>query len=42
MFLTKFQFGWGVIEAYVSVIQFIVSIFKLELSPFPQKKLIFS
>jgi hypothetical protein len=27
----------GVLEAYISVIQFIVSIFKLELSPFPNK-----
>ena len=43
-FLPSFSsFGWGVLEAYLSVIQFIancillISIFKLELSPFPQK-----
>ena len=36
------HFGWGVLEAYLSVIQFIancillISISKLELSPFPQ------
>jgi hypothetical protein len=42
MFHTSFSsFGWGVLEAYLSVNQFIVSIFKLELSPFPHKKNIF-
>ena len=41
------SFGWGVLEAYLSVIQFIancillISIFKLELSPFPQKNRFF-
>jgi hypothetical protein len=42
MLPTKFQFIWlRVLEAYLSVIQFIVSIFKLELSPFPHKKIFF-
>ena len=47
-FLPSFSsFGWGVLEVYVSVIQFIancillISIFKLELSPFPQKNRFF-
>jgi hypothetical protein len=47
-FLPSFSsFGWGVLEAYLSVIQFIancillISIFKLELSPFPQKNRFF-
>ena len=41
-FLPSFSsFGWGVLEAYLSVIQCIVSIFKLELSPFPHKKSFF-
>ena len=47
-FLPSFSsFGWGVLEAYLSVIQFIancillISIFKLELSPFPQKNIFF-
>jgi hypothetical protein len=31
----------GFLEAYVSVIQFIVSIFKLELSPIRHKKILF-
>ena len=39
------HFGWGVLEAYLSVIQFIANcilpIFKLELSPFPQKNSFF-
>jgi hypothetical protein len=39
MFLLSISsFGRGVLEAYLSVIQFIVSIFKSELSPFPHKK----
>jgi hypothetical protein len=48
-FLPSFSsFGWGVLEAYLSVIQFIANcillifIFKLELSPFPQKNSFFS
>jgi hypothetical protein len=47
-FLPSFSsFGRGVLEAYLSVIQFIancillISIFKLELSPFPQKNSFF-
>ena len=32
------HFAEGVLEAYLSVIQFIVFIFKLQLSPFPHKK----
>jgi hypothetical protein len=47
-FLPSFNsFGWGVLEAYLSVIQFIANcillifIFKLELSPFPQKNRFF-
>jgi hypothetical protein len=47
-FLPSFSsFGWGVLEAYLSVIQFIancillISIFKIELSPFPQKNCFF-
>ena len=36
------SFDREVLEAYVSVIQFIVSIFKLELSPFPNKTRFFS
>ena len=31
----------GVLEAYLFVIQFIVSIFKLKLSPFPHKQIFF-
>jgi hypothetical protein len=48
MLPTKFRFIWlRVLEAYLSVIQFIancillISIFKLELSPFPQKNSFF-
>jgi hypothetical protein len=47
-FLPSFSsFGRGDLEAYLSVIQFIancillISIFKLELSPFPQKNIFF-
>ena len=47
-FLSSFSsFGLGVLEAYLSVIQFIancillISIFKLELSPFSQKNIFF-
>ena len=47
-FLPSFSsFGWEVLEAYLSVIQFIANcillifIFKLELSPFPQKNSFF-
>jgi hypothetical protein len=49
MLPTKFRFIWlRVLEAYLSVIQFIancillISIFKLELSPFPQKNSFFN
>ena len=48
-FLPSFRsFGWGVLETYLSVIQFIANcillifIFKLELFPFPQKNRFFS
>jgi hypothetical protein len=41
-FLPSFSsFGWGVLKAYLSVIQFIVSIFKLEFFPFPHKNRFF-